>query len=224
MRRRIIKEYSLSSFFNALSSPAAHDGEVHLTVGKHNFLVDGQSRNGLCSDYLSRLKEGDQFEFYIHKNHLFKLPAADKDIIMIGPGTGIAPFRSFVAERDATGADGRSWLFFGDQHFTTDFLYQVEWQNWLQTGALTKMNVAFSRDQKEKIYVQHKLLQHAEELFRWLEDGAYLYVCGAKEPMSMDVEKTLVQIIQEQKKYSEEQALQYLENLKEQGRYVKDVY
>lgn len=210
--------------YSIASSPAAHEGEVHLTVGKHNFNVNGQWKNGLCSDYLSQLKEGDSFEFYIHKNHLFKLPAADKDIILIGPGTGIAPFRSFIAERDAVGADGRSWLFFGDQHFTTDFLYQTEWQNWLQTGALTKMNVAFSRDQEEKIYVQHKLLQHAAEVFEWIENGAYLYICGAKEPMSIDVENTLVQIIKEQRNDSDEGALQYLEHLKEEGRLVKDVY
>jgi sulfite reductase (NADPH) flavoprotein alpha-component len=143
---------------------------------------------------------------------------------MIGPGTGIAPFRSFVAERDTSGAEGRNWLFFGDQHFTTDFLYQTEWQNWLQTGALTKMNVAFSRDQEEKIYVQHKLLQHATEVFEWLENGAYLYLCGAKEPMSVDVENTLLQIVKEQKNVVEEEAIQYLEVLKEEGRYVKDVY
>lgn len=210
--------------YSIASSPAAHDGEVHLTVGKHYFEVDGQSRNGLCSDYLAKLKEGEEFEFYIHKNHLFKLPAADKDIIMIGPGTGIAPFRSFIAERDATGAEGRSWLFFGDQHFTTDFLYQTEWQNWLQTGALTKMNVAFSRDQKDKIYVQHKLHQHAAELLQWIEGGAYLYICGAKEPMGVDVENALVQILAEQKNLSREQASAYLENLKEAGRYLKDVY
>lgn len=210
--------------YSIASSPSAHEGEVHLTVGKHCFEVDGQPRNGICSDYLARLKQGEEFEFYIHKNHLFKLPAADKDIIMIGPGTGIAPFRSFVAERDATGAEGCSWLFFGDQHFTTDFLYQTEWQNWLQTGALTKMNVAFSRDQQEKIYVQHKLQQHAAELVQWIEGGAYLYICGAKEPMSVDVENTLLQLIAEQKNLPGDQAGQYLDNLKEAGRYVKDVY
>ncbi|MGN6165604.1 MAG: diflavin oxidoreductase [Flavisolibacter sp.] len=210
--------------YSIASSPSAHDGEIHLTVGKHNFNVNGQWKNGLCSNYLSQLKEGDSFEFYIHKNHLFRLPAVDKDIIMIGPGTGIAPFRSFIAERDVAGADGRSWLFFGDQHFTTDFLYQTEWQNWLQTGALTKMNVAFSRDQDEKVYVQHKLLQHAAEVFEWIENGAYIYICGAKEPMSVDVENTLVQIIKEQRNHSDEGAQQYLEHLKEEGRLVKDVY
>ncbi len=210
--------------YSIASSPSAHEGEVHLTVGRHAFNAAGLSKSGLCSEYLAGLTEGDTLNFYIHKNHLFKLPAADKDIIMIGPGTGIAPFRSFVAERDAQGADGRSWLFFGDQHFTTDFLYQTEWQDKLSTGALTKMNVAFSRDSDEKVYVQHKLLKYATELFEWIEGGAYLYVCGAKSPMSVDVENTLLQIIKEQKGGSEEEAVSYLEGLKESGRYLKDVY
>lgn len=210
--------------YSIASSPLAHEGEVHLTVAKNSFNYNGQIKNGLCSNYLSRLKEGEAFEFYIHKNHLFKLPSNDKDIIMIGPGTGVAPFRSFIAERDALGAEGRSWLFFGDQHFTTDFLYQTEWQNWLQTGSLTKMNVAFSRDQEEKNYVQHKLLQHAKEVFEWIENGAYLYICGTKDPMSVDVENTLLQIFKEQKNLSGDEAVQYLENIKEAGRYVKDVY
>jgi sulfite reductase (NADPH) flavoprotein alpha-component len=143
---------------------------------------------------------------------------------MIGPGTGIAPFRSFVAERDAVGAEGKSWLFFGDQHFTTDFLYQTEWLDYINTGSLTKMNVAFSRDQEEKLYVQHKLLQHAKEVFNWIEGGAYIYICGAKEPMSVDVENTLLYIIKGQKKFSDEEAVEYLETLKEEGRFLKDVY
>ena len=210
--------------YSIASSPEAHAGEVHLTVGMHRFCVNEQMRDGLCSYYLSQMKEGEEIEFYIHKNHLFKLPAADKDVIMIGPGTGIAPFRSFVAHRDATGAEGRNWVFFGDQHFTTDFLYQTEWQNWIDTGVLTKMNVAFSRDGKEKLYVQHKLWQHREELAKWINDGAYLYVCGAKEPMSLDVEKMLVKIVQDQKGTNEEAALEYINVLKEEGRYLKDVY
>ena len=210
--------------YSIASSPEAHSGEVHLTVGMHRFCVNENMRDGLCSYYLSQMKEGEEIDFYIHKNHLFKLPAADKDVIMIGPGTGIAPFRSFVAHRDATGADGRNWVFFGDQHFTTDFLYQTEWLNWIETGVLTKMNVAFSRDQDEKLYVQHKLWQHREELTKWIESGAYLYVCGAKEPMSLDVENMLTQIIREQKGLSEEAAVDYVNALKEEGRYLKDVY
>jgi len=210
--------------YSIASSPEAHTGEVHLTVGMHRFCVNEQLRDGLCSYYLSQMTEGEEIEFYIHKNHLFKLPAAEKDVIMIGPGTGVAPFRSFVAHRDATGADGRNWLFFGDQHFTTDFLYQTEWLNWMETGVLTNMNVAFSRDQKEKLYVQHKLWQHREELAKWIDDGAYLYVCGAKEPMSIDVENMLLQIVKEQKGFSDEAATDYLNALKEEGRYLKDVY
>lgn len=210
--------------YSIASSPEAHSGEVHLTVGMHRFCVNDQVRDGMCSYYLSQMSEGEEIEFYIHKNHLFKLPAADKDVIMIGPGTGIAPFRSFVAHRDATGADGRNWLFFGDQHFTTDFLYQTEWLNWIETGVLTKMNVAFSRDQDEKLYVQHKLWQHREELAQWIENGAYLYICGAKEPMSIDVENMLTRIISEQKGVSEDAAVEILNALKEEGRYLKDVY
>jgi sulfite reductase (NADPH) flavoprotein alpha-component len=210
--------------YSIASSPIAHQDEVHLTVAKNTFRIDEQQRNGLCSSYLSQLEEGDEIDFYIHKNQLFKLPSHDKDIIMIGPGTGIAPFRSFVAQRDAEGAEGRSWLFFGDQHFTTDFLYQAEWQNWLQLGALTKMNVAFSRDQAQKLYVQHKLLQHAEELFHWIEGGAYMYICGTKDPMSIDVENTLLQIIASHKHLDETQAMDYLYEMKENGRLLKDVY
>ncbi|WP_121354878.1 diflavin oxidoreductase [Flavisolibacter nicotianae] len=210
--------------YSIASSPEAHSGEVHLTVGMHRFVANDQLKDGLASAFLSQLKEGDEVEFYIHKNHLFKLPAADKDVIMIGPGTGIAPFRSFVAHRDATGADGRNWLFFGDQHFTTDFLYQTEWLNWIETGVLTKMNVAFSRDQDEKLYVQHKLWQHREELVKWIENGAYLYICGAKEPMSNDVENMLTRIFREQKGVSDDTAVELLNALKEEGRYLKDVY
>jgi sulfite reductase (NADPH) flavoprotein alpha-component len=143
---------------------------------------------------------------------------------MIGPGTGIAPFRSFVAERDATGATGRNWLFFGEQHFTTDFLYQTEWQNYYSTGALTKISLAFSRDQEEKLYVQHKLLQQAQEVFEWIKGGAYIYVCGNKEKMSVNVEKALLQIIAEQGKLSETDAHKFLEDLEVEGRYEKDVY
>jgi sulfite reductase (NADPH) flavoprotein alpha-component len=143
---------------------------------------------------------------------------------MIGPGTGVAPFRSFLAERDSTGASGRNWLFFGDQHFVTDFLYQSEMQNWLETGVLTKLSVAFSRDQKEKVYVQHKMLREAVELYDWLENGAFLYICGAKEPMSVDVENTLLLIIRQCGNKSLQEAIDYLNALKEEGRYAKDVY
>lgn len=210
--------------YSISSSPEAHAGEVHLTVARDTFRVAEEVRYGLCSDFFCALPEDNTIEFYIHKNHQFRLPEGDRDVIMIGPGTGIAPFRSFLAHRDAAGATGRSWLFFGDRHFTTDFLYQTEIQNWFQTGVLTRINTAFSRDQKEKIYVQHRILEHAAEVYGWLEGGAYLYICGAKEPMSVDVEATLLQVAQVQGGRSAEEAVVWLEALKEEGRYLKDVY
>lgn len=211
--------YSLSS------SPEAHGGELHLTVARDRFLVDGNESFGLCSDFFCQLPTGSSFEFYIHRNQQFRLPDDDdRDVIMIGPGTGIAPFRSFLAHRDATGAAGRNWLFFGDQHFTTDFLYQSELQNWFETGVLTRINTAFSRDQEEKIYVQHRMLANGKELFEWIQGGASVYVCGAREPMSVDVEDALQTVIQQWGKMSTGAALAYLEELKEQGRYLKDVY
>ena len=210
--------------YSISSSPDAHSGEVHITVAIDKFNVNDEWKVGLCSDFLSQLSVDSVIEFYIHKNSQFKLPADDRDVIMIGPGTGIAPFRSFLAHRDAAGAGGRNWLFFGDQHFVTDFLYQTELQNWVETGVLNKLNVAFSRDQKEKVYVQHKMLRHGEELYEWLVNGASLYVCGAKEPMSVDVEDTLMQIVQKFGNKTIEQSVQFVEQLKDESRYLKDVY
>lgn len=210
--------------YSISSSPEAHAGEVHLTVARDKFVVNDEWKFGLASGYLAEAEVDSTLEFYIHKNNQFRLPADDKDVIMIGPGTGVAPFRSFVAQREASGASGRNWLFFGDQHFVSDFLYQTEWQNWLETGTLTKLNVAFSRDQKEKIYVQHKMLKHGAELYDWLQAGASLYVCGAKEPMSADVEDMLLQIVEKFGNKSIEEAVQFVEGLKEDGRYLKDVY
>jgi sulfite reductase (NADPH) flavoprotein alpha-component len=210
--------------YSISSSPEAHSGEVHITVARDKFHVNDEWKCGLCSDFLSQLKTDSSIEFYIHKNSQFRLPADDSDVIMIGPGTGIAPFRSFLAHRDALGASGRNWLFFGDQHFVTDFLYQTELQNWLETGVLSRLNVAFSRDQKEKIYVQHKMLKHGKDLYEWLQNGASIYVCGAKEPMSVDVEDTLMQIVQKYGDKSIEEAVQFVEQLKDESRYLKDVY
>lgn len=210
--------------YTIASSPAAHDGEVHIVAVKDTYTVNGETKFGLCSDYLGRLKEGSIQQFFIQPNKRFRLPGEDKDIIMVGPGTGIAAFRSFLAERDATGATGKNWLFFGEQHFASDFLYQTEIQNWFETGVLTKVNLAFSRDQKEKIYVQHKMLQHGAELYEWLNRGAYFFVCGKKDPMSMDVEKALLQIIELHGNKTNEEAKQYLTILEEEGRFEKDVY
>ena len=210
--------------YSVSSSPEAHSGEVHITVARDKFNVNDEIKYGLCSDYLSQLGVDTTVEFYVHKNSQFKLPAPDKDVIMIGPGTGIAPFRSFIAERDAVGAAGRNWLFFGDQRFTSDFLYQTEIQNWADTGVLTRVNLAFSRDQKSKLYVQHRMLEQAAALWNWVEEGSYIYICGAKAPMSTDVENTLLQIIERYGGKSVAEAQAYLDKLREEGRYLLDVY
>ena len=210
--------------YSIASSPIAHNGEIHITVSKKSFYVEEEQRYGLCSDFLGELPVGAEINFYIHRNRNFKLPPPDRNIIMIGPGTGIAAFRSFLSERDATGANGRNWLFFGEQHFITDFLYQTEIQNYMQTGVLTKLSLAFSRDQPEKIYVQHKMIQEGKELYDWVESGASLYISGTKDPMSIDVENTLLNIIEQFGKKSREEAAAYLEQLKNENRYQKDVY
>jgi sulfite reductase (NADPH) flavoprotein alpha-component len=210
--------------YTIASSPTAHPGEIHIVAVKDQYLVDDEKKFGLCSNFLSHLQENTEQHFFIQPNKRFRLPASQKDIIMVGPGTGIAPFRSFLAERDVTGATGRNWLFFGDQHFVSDFLYQTEIQNWYETGLLTKINLAFSRDQGEKLYVQHKMLAHAAELYEWLQGGASFFIAGKKDPMSMDVEKTLLTIIEQQGKKTSDEAIAYLEHLKATGRFEKDVY
>ncbi len=210
--------------YSISSSPEAHPGEVHITVAKNCFTINNEVKHGLASEFLSLLNEENELPFYISPNNNFRLPEEDKDVIMIGPGTGIAPFRSFLWERDSTGASGKNWLFFGEQHFISDFLYQTEIQNFVETNLLTKIDTAFSRDQQEKIYVQHKIEKHGAEFFEWLEAGSYVYLCGAKEPMSKDVEQTILQIIETFGERSKEEATQYLENLKETERYRMDVY
>jgi sulfite reductase (NADPH) flavoprotein alpha-component len=207
--------YSISSSLETV------DGEVHLTVARDKFSVEEEWRYGLCSDHLCNLKVGSEIDFYIHHNDQFRLPEDDKDVIMIGPGTGIAPFRAFLNERESAGASGRNWLFFGDQHFNTDFLYQTELQQWKEGGVLHSLDVAFSRDQEEKIYVQDKIRQRAQEFFQWLEDGATLYICGAKK-MSDDVEKTIIDLIKKSGASDDGEA--YINELKTEGRYLKDVY
>lgn len=219
-----ILEPTAPRLYSISSSPEAHPGEIHLTVARDRFSVNNEQKFGLCSDLLSQTNPGQPIEFYIHHNAQFKLPASNKNIIMIGPGTGIAPFRAFIAERDSTGATGKNWLFFGDRHFTTDFLYQTEIQDWKRTGVLTRVNTAFSRDQAQRVYVQHKLQKNAAELYHWLDTGAHLYICGAKDPMSIDVENTLLTIIRQQGRKNDSQAESFLDELKETGRYTKDVY
>lgn len=211
--------------YSIASAKGEHDNEVHLTVSTLRYVDEnGNEKEGVVSNYLSRLSEGEKINFYLSKNRLFKLPDNNKDIIMVGPGTGIAPFRSFLFERNSRLATGKNWLFFGERNFQTDFLYQSELQDFLTSGLLTKLDVAFSRDQKEKIYVQEKMTEKAKELFAWLENGAYFYVCGNKDNMANDVENTLLEIIANQGNKSPKNAKEYLENLISNGRYLKDVY
>lgn len=210
--------------YSISSSAEAHDGEVHLTVNLNKFRVEGEEKTGFASQYFANFPLNEEFEFYIHRNDNFRLPEEDKDIILIGPGTGIAPFRSFLAERDVIGAEGKNWLFFGEQHFTLDFYYQTEIQEWLSTGVLTKLSTAFSRDQEKKIYVQDRIKENAKEFNSWLENGAYIYLCGQKEPMSKDVENTIIEVISSERKISIDQAKEILEELENQGRFLKDVY
>lgn len=210
--------------YSISSSLEAHDGAVHITVNLNTFSIDGTQKTGWCSQFLADYPKDEIIEFYIHKNQNFKLPEDDKDIIMIGPGTGIAPFRSFLAHRDASGAEGKNWLVFGEQYFVSDFYYQTEIQEWLSTGVLTKLDTAFSRDQKHKVYVQDRLKQNAKEVYEWITNGAYIYVCGQKNPTSTDIENTLLEIISAEQNLSISEAKEVLENLETEGRYQKDVY
>lgn len=210
--------------YSISSASEAHDGQVHLTVNLNSFKVGDNLKTGLTSQFLADFPLDTDYDFYIHKNNNFRLPADDSDIILIGPGTGIAPFRSFLAQRDVTGAEGRNWLFFGEQHFALDFYYQTEIQEWLSTGVLTKLSTAFSRDQERKIYVQDRIKENAAEFNSWLESGASIYICGQKDPMSKDVESTIIEVIASQRNISVEKAKEVLDQLEEQGKYQKDVY
>ena len=213
--------------YSIASSQTEVEEEVHLTVGLVSYdTADGETRTGGASGFLAnRLEEGQKVRVFVEHNDNFRLPASDETpVIMIGPGTGVAPFRAFMQEREARDATGDNWMFFGDQTFTQDFLYQVEWQNYLKSGLLTRMDVAFSRDQAEKIYVQDRLKEQASDVFAWLERGAHLYICGDANRMAKDVHQTLVEIIEEHGKLSTEQAEDYLKSLRSNKRYQKDVY
>ncbi|CAD7384679.1 assimilatory sulfite reductase (NADPH) flavoprotein subunit [Xanthomonas arboricola] len=198
--------------------------EVHLVVDELTYQAHGHAHLGSASGFLAALREGDTAPVYIEPNARFRLPAdTDRDILMIGPGTGVAPFRGFVQERAETGARGRNWLFFGAQHFNTDFLYQAEWQQALQRGELHALEVAFSRDQAEKIYVQHRLRARGAEVYAWLQGGAHLYVCGAIG-MGKDVHAALLDIVAAHGALDAESAAAYLTRLQVEGRYARDVY
>ena len=210
--------------YNIASTLTTQSGEVHITVAMDEFDVNGETKKGVCSAYINNLAENDVVSFFVQRNKRFRLPAPDKNIIMVGPGTGIAPFRSFLYERDATGATGQNWLFFGEDHFTTDFLYQTEIQNWFNTGVLNKVNVAFTKDHPVAYNVHHKMKEQASEIYTWLQEGAYFYLCGEKAPMGVEVEKTLIEIIAEQGKTDIEEAWKTFNAWREEGRYIKDVY
>ena len=212
--------------YSIASAQSEVEDEVHLTVGVVSYDANDKTRTGGASGFLcQRLEEGQKVRVFVEHNDNFRLPQSDDTpVIMIGPGTGVAPFRAFMQEREARDASGDNWMFFGDQTFTQDFLYQVEWQNYLKSGLLTRMDVAFSRDQAQKVYVQDRLKEQAAEVFSWLERGAHLYICGDANRMAKDVHQTLNEIIQEHGKLTAEQAEDYLKSLRSSKRYQKDVY
>ncbi|RKP56201.1 assimilatory sulfite reductase (NADPH) flavoprotein subunit [Cohnella endophytica] len=220
LRKIPARLYSISS------SPKAYPDEVHLTIRKVHYESHGRVRYGVCSSYVSeRLEPGQTLPVFVQENPNFKLPAnPDTPIIMIGPGTGVAPFRAFLGEREELGAEGKSWLFYGDQHFSSDFLYQIEWQRWLKDGVLTRMDVAFSRDTDRKVYVQHRMLERSKELYQWLQDGAVVYVCGDEKKMAHDVQAALIAILKQEGGLGDEEATAYLTQMQQDKRYQRDVY
>ncbi|TDB47649.1 NADPH-dependent assimilatory sulfite reductase flavoprotein subunit [Photorhabdus khanii] len=212
--------------YSISSSQAEVENEVHITVGVVRYEIDGRARTGGASGYLAdRLQEEGDIRIFIEHNDNFRLPVDPQTpVIMIGPGTGIAPFRAFMQQRDANGAEGKNWLFFGNPHFTEDFLYQVEWQRYVKDGLLTRIDLAWSRDQQHKVYVQDKLREQGEEVWRWIKEGAHLYVCGDANRMAKDVEHALLDIISEYGGMDTEQADEFLSELRLERRYQRDVY
>ncbi|HCN77214.1 MAG TPA: sulfite reductase subunit alpha [Verrucomicrobiales bacterium] len=212
--------------YSIASSIKAHPDEVHLCVGAVRYTADGIAHKGVASTFLSdRFPLGDTTGIYFHAANHFRLPTdLTKPVIMVGPGTGIAPFRAFLEEREATKAPGKNWLFFGDQKRATDFLYHDQIIAWVQSGHLTRLDTAFSRDQEEKIYVQTRMLQAASELWQWLEEGAHFYVCGDAKRMAKDVDDALHKIIETQGNKTADEAAAYVAHMKKTKRYARDVY
>jgi len=213
-------------YYSISSSPKAFPGELHLTVGVVNYENAGRAKRGTCSTFLSELSvEDEKVPLFIESNPAFRLPQDDETpIIMVGAGTGIAPYRAFVQHRELADKRGKSWLFFGNRNFETEFLYQREWQDFLKTGALTNMDVAFSRDGDKKVYVQDRLLEKGSEVFQWLEDGAHFYICGDMKNMARHVQDTLVKIVEKEGVMSKEHAQEYVDNLEKDKRLQLDVY
>ncbi|MGJ8652556.1 MAG: diflavin oxidoreductase [Opitutaceae bacterium] len=211
--------------YSISSSPKAHPGEVHLTVGKVTYDSHGRKRMGVCSTYLADHKLDRPVKVYMHSNKAFRLAENnDAPAIMIGPGTGIAPFRAFLEEREMRGAKGKNWLLFGDQHQATDFLYEEQITAWQKNGLLTRFDTAFSRDQEEKIYVQNRIVEHAEEFYAWLEEGGYIYICGDASRMAKDVDAAIHKAVEIAGGKTEDEAKAYVEALKKAKRYLRDVY
>ncbi|MDM2772388.1 NADPH-dependent assimilatory sulfite reductase flavoprotein subunit [Citrobacter sp. Cpo126] len=212
--------------YSIASSQAEVESEVHVTVGVVRYEIEGRARAGGASSFLAdRVEEEGEVRVFIEHNDNFRLPANPQTpVIMIGPGTGIAPFRAFMQQRAADGAEGKNWLFFGNPHFTEDFLYQVEWQRYVKEGVLSRIDLAWSRDQKEKVYVQDKLRQQGAELWRWINDGAHIYVCGDANRMAKDVEQALLEVIAEFGGMDIEAADEFLSELRIERRYQRDVY
>jgi sulfite reductase (NADPH) flavoprotein alpha-component len=211
--------------YSISSSPKAHPGEVHLTVGTVRWQAHGTERLGVCSNYIASLREDDRCRVFVQPNQSFRPPTeSDTPMIMVGPGTGIAPFRAFIEERAALGHRGPNWLFFGDQKSACDFLYADELAFWQKKGVLTRLDTAFSRDQAQKVYVQDRMHENGAELYQWLEQGGHFYVCGDASRMAKDVDATLHTIIAEQSGKGADFAAQYVKSLRDSKRYVRDVY
>lgn len=219
LRKLSARSYSIASSLDA------NPDEVHLTVAAVRYDAFGMPHWGAASTHLAdRMAPGDKVSVYVERNKRFRLPEPDRPIIMIGPGTGVAPFRAFVEERIEQRASGNSWLFFGDRNSDSDFLYQLEWQRHLKQGHLTRMDVAFSRDRRRKVYVQHRIAENAVELHRWIENGAYVYVCGDAKHMANDVHEALIDVLVTQSDLDRGAAEQRLRELRSAGRYQRDVY
>ena len=212
--------------YSIASAQAEVESEVHVTVGVVRYDIEGRARAGGASSFLAdRVEEEGEVRVFIEHNDNFRLPAnPETPVIMIGPGTGIAPFRAFMQQRAADDAPGKNWLFFGNPHFTEDFLYQVEWQRYVKEGVLSRIDLAWSRDQKQKIYVQDKLREQGAELWRWINDGAHIYVCGDANRMAKDVEQALLEVIAEFGGMDTESADEFLSELRVERRYQRDVY
>lgn len=211
--------------YSIASSQGSVGEEAHLTVAPVRYDLHGSQRGGVASTHIAdRLDMGDVVPVYVQENPHFRLPADDVPIIMAGPGTGVAPFRAFLQEREVRASPGRSWLFFGERNMRSDFLYQTEWQQWLKDGVLTNLDVAFSRDGSKKVYVQHRMMERAREIYSWLEDGAYFYVCGDEKAMARDVHNALIELVAKQASVSSEAAHDYVARLAAEHRYQRDVY